>query len=179
MHFCGLLQLDYDEPAAGVGVEFAVTALSSVNGFRGLLAVARRDPELRAVTTFDDPRFGPRVELLNLTFTDGSAAATALSGGSEPALALRLADPHHNPHLRYVDANANGYALATVDGARLQVALVAVPAPLEDPGRKGSPVLRRAHFDLPAARPSEPPALEGPRFEGRAPFPWDGIRRPR
>jgi alkaline phosphatase D len=179
MHFSALLWTDYDGPAQPVGAEFGVTALSSVSGFRGFLAVSRRDPELRALTTFDDPRFGPRVEVLNLTFVDGAAAARALTSGSEIDVVLRLADPDHNRHLRYVDSNANGYGLASVDGERLRVDLVTVPAPLEDAGSEGSPIVRHARFELPSATEVGAAQLAGPRFEGRPPFPWDGIRRQR
>ena len=87
------------------------------------------------------------------------------------SLASWLAPNEANPGLKYVDTTANGYGLARFDAEELQVQLVtlqhsrsAFSAP---PG-----ILHIAHFRLPLWQAGEQPELQGPEFDGGAPFPF-------
>lgn len=164
-------------PIPAVATEFAVCGISSPSVFRGVASVVAPDDPFRALVVFDATRFGGNereVEALNLTFLHGCAASVTLAETGDLALAMRRRNPFQNPHLRYVDSRANGYATIRVSGSEARAELVTVEEPLEDRGLEGARVLRRARFRVPLddGRGPRPEArLEGPELDGVPPFP--------
>jgi hypothetical protein len=74
--------------------------------------------------------------------------------------------------LKYMDTTANGYGLASFSADELQVQLIT----MEDcrPDFVQAPAIRHvAKFRMAHWQRGEQPVLEGPEFEGGAPFPFD------
>jgi alkaline phosphatase D len=186
-NFAGLLapSLEAGDPSAlasrAVAAEFAVCGISSPSVFRGVAGVVAEEDPFRAMVIFDATRFGGSrsdVEALNLTFRHGTLASARLAETGSLEAAMEARNPAQNPHLRYVDTRANGFALLRVNGSEARAELVTVEEPLEDRGTAGAQVLRRARFRVPVdeGAPGTPPRtrLEGPEVEGEPPFPLAG-----
>ena len=87
--------------------------------------------------------------------------------------AKAIRNPQQNPHLAYIDSNANGYSLATVTGESLDVRMVVVRTPTTDYEPDDARTLYTAAFTVPRAERGQQPKLEGPHFEGDKPFPFN------
>jgi len=186
-NFAGLLapSIEASSPeeleARAVAAEFSVCGISSPSVFRGVSGVVADDDPFRAMVVFDATRFGgsrPDVEALNLTFRHGTLASARLAETGSLEAAMEARNPAQNPHLRYVDSRANGFAVLRVEAGEARAQLVTVEEPLEDRGLAGARVLRRARFRVlaDAGGPGLAPRtrLDGPEIEGEPPFPLGG-----
>ena len=62
----------------------------------------------------------------NLTIVQGTQAAMVAQQTEDLKRAKAVRNPEQNPHLAYLDSDANGYSLATVTGKSIDVRMVAV-----------------------------------------------------
>jgi alkaline phosphatase D len=102
----------------------------------------------------------------------GVLAAYTYSRTGLDTLADWLGPNNANPGLKYMDTTANGYGLASFSADELQVQLIT----MEDcrPDFVQAPAIRHvAKFRMAHWQPGQQPVLEGPEFEGGAPFPFD------
>ncbi len=174
-HFAGVLLDDYDSTGtpAPVATELITAGISSNSLFSFYEAATRNLPgpaaALRNLVTV-----GPFIENMNLLIKQGvlSAAtfAQALGGGASISQALTAAagaDIDPNPHLRYVDTNAQGYGYIKVTEAQCDAQLVTINRPIGSatavPGVK-----RTASFTIPA---DDPDGMSEATITGTPPFP--------
>ncbi|CAA0123723.1 Alkaline phosphatase D [Halioglobus japonicus] len=160
-----------DANARPVTVDFAVAGISSSPIFEDLLAVAKND----------HPDFGPVVyretdqgvePVWNISMTAGVLAAYTYAETGISALTDWLGPNTANPGLRYVDTTVNGYGLATIEADKVGVQLVSLQDCRQDFVKP--PAIRHiARFSVPYWQAGEAPELEGPEFEGGAPFPFE------
>ena len=180
-HFAGVLVPDFDLPPGdarrrAVGAELATCGVSSTSVWKAFRGSVQPGTPRYALVAWDPARHGrpgPERPALNVTWLWGARAALTLAATGDVRAAQGARDPAHNAHLRYCDASANGYALATAHGDRLEAELVTVEEPLVDRGAAGARVLRRARFVLPAWRAGEEARLALTGVDGTPPFPFD------
>jgi alkaline phosphatase D len=174
-HFAGVVHADPDVPSPdAVAAEVATCGVSSTSVWQGLRgAVEQRGGELAALVSWRPPGAAEPVPALNLTWLWGARAAATLARTNDLARARTARSPRQNPHLRYVDSSANGFALATAYADRLEATLVTTEAPTVDRGAAGARVVRRAHLVVPARTGTMPAELAVSRVEGPPPFPMD------
>jgi alkaline phosphatase D len=103
----------------------------------------------------------------------GAPAAALAAATHDLAMVEQARNPDINPHLRYVDTAANGYGLATFDGAMARIHLITTERPLIDRGSDGAEVVGTASFVVPAFEAGEMPTLEEPTLTGKKPFPLE------
>ena len=86
-------------------------------------------------------------------------------------LAGWFAPNYANPGLKYVDTTANGYGLASFSADQLQVKMITMQDSRSDFER--TPAIRHvAEFRVAHWQSGEQPSMEGPEFDGGAPFPF-------
>jgi alkaline phosphatase D len=182
-HLAGLVQVDPDMPdSPPVMVDFAVAGISSTSQFasvagaiEGAVPAGLEDvvaPVLKLIL-YDATALGGRekaVVNLNTLIRYGAAAANAAAMTHDLDLVEGARVPEINAHLRYVDTAANGYGVATIDGAGARVTLVTIEQPLEDRGDEGASIRGTAEFMV-AAWDDAGPVLDEPVLEGAKPFP--------
>jgi len=177
--FAGVACRQYDHENAdaaaadAVGAEFSVCGISSPSVFQALVQAVDADSALRPLITHDARGAGGNEyeETLNLTFLHGAKAAAAAAKTGRLEDAMSVANDAQNPHLRYVDSNAYGLAIVTVDGDAVDADFVTIPPPTEVPRTTTPDPLRRTRFHLPTRTPGEPVDLQGPEVSGHPPFP--------
>ncbi len=172
MHGAGSIRRSPAEPdAPAVTVDFTVAGISSSPIFEDLMAVARRN--YNAFRTLVYREDGDGLDpVWNMSMLDGVLPAYLYSKTGLKGPARWLGPNAANPGLRYVDTTANGYGLASFDADALSVSMVT----LEDCREAFSEppaIAHVAHFRLPHWRGGEAPQLQGPEFEGSAPFPFE------
>ena len=121
----------------------------------------------------DMERFGEskeRVELLNLTLLQGLKSSAIASSTGDLEMAKSKRNPGQNPHLRYIDASANGYGLVSVTRDGTDVVLVRTGSVRKDYGTEGPPIVYKAKFHVPWKDKGKAPEFTGPEFEGTPPF---------
>ena len=171
MHGAGTLASHGSAAAADqVAVDFNVSGISSTPHFDNVLHTARKGNSgfLQLVAAESDGRW---LETWNMTLTQGVLAALAFA---KTGLSLPnwLAPNAGSPGLHYIDSNSNGYGLASFDERECRVELVTTAPARIAPAPAGSEIKHRARFSLPAWAADSGAALQGPVFEGTAPFPW-------
>lgn len=172
--FAGRLFRDFEAAAPeAIGAEFSIAGISSPSVFAGFAGYLQPEDPLRPLIVWDGPA-GPE-PALNLTFTHGTVASATLAETGDVRAAAGAANPSQNPHLAYVDSDAYGIGIATLDGAEARVEMITFPAPVVAPDEGGVTPLRTARFRVPVPVEGEPTVLEGPEIEGRAPFPLDRL----
>jgi alkaline phosphatase D len=178
-HFAGLMAPDFEvESPEWMGAEFAVAGVSAPSVWSALLGYLPQDDPLRPLVVHDNTRFGgeeSRVEALNLTFLEGTAAALELARTGELERALEARNPRQNPHLRYSDTGGYGIAVALFRRDRMEVEFRVTAPPMEDRAEEGEPALRRVRFvlrDWMGPGSEGTPQLEGPDFSGDPAFPF-------
>jgi alkaline phosphatase D len=160
-----------DTNARPVAVDFTVAGISSTPIFEDLLAVARNDHPDFAPVVYRQTDDGVE-PVWNISMLDGVLAAYTYAETGISVLTDWLGPNTANPGLRYVDTTVNGYGLATVEADKISVQLVA----MQDCRRefvKPPAIAHIAHFSLPRWQAGESPQLQGPEFEGGAPFPFE------
>lgn len=177
--FAGTIADDFDAAnPTTVAVELVAPGITS-NSLYSFFESATRaaDPALRGLIAVDASAVGGArfTENLNLLLLDGVVSAGTFAGaiaqGAPPAYALAAAqaaaDPTTNPHLKYVDSNAQGYGYAKITGAQIAATLVTIHRPVGAAG--GAPgVKRAASFVIPKDNPA---GISGPIVTGDKPFP--------
>jgi len=168
-HGAALLCEDADaKNSKPVAAEFLVAGISSMPMFDEFEYGSRDTPAFHRLVAFDSG--GKRIENLNSLLMQGCMSALLRSFTGSDWLAQESATPV-NPLLRYIDTNANGYALLRLDGRNAEAQLVTVDPVQTDYGPDGAPVLRRAKFRLAAWGKGEP-AMEKPEISGTPPLPF-------
>jgi alkaline phosphatase D len=177
-HFAGIVMDDHDAATPNpVLVELIAAGVSSNSLFSFFEYPTRTGAAggLRYLVTYDSTSMGGTtkyVESINMTLLYGSASSQVMSTTNNFTMAMNNRDPNVNPHLKYADANAQGYGIMRVTSSGATADLVTVNRPVADnaagPGKK-----RTAHFTIPRAGATDAPTLNGPTFTGRPPFPFD------
>ncbi|MEM9253927.1 MAG: alkaline phosphatase D family protein [Pseudomonadota bacterium] len=170
LHGAATLSPDSGADAPAVAVDFAVTAMSSSPVFEDLLHTARRDfPDFQPlVYKQTDEGILP---LWNLSMLRGVLASLAYDRTGLQSLSSWLGPNEANRGLQFLDSTANGYGLATFAADELRVQLVT----LEDvtrPFDQAPAVVERTRFRVPVWDANRGAEMQGPDFEGIAPFPF-------
>lgn len=172
MHMAGLLiddlQADVTSPVA---VEFACAGISSEPMFSGALRASKNSSVFHSIVTYQSG--DEIVENMNLALLGGVNSAIVRSWTGSSWLSDAFWNGSSNPGLKYVDTNANGYGIMSVNVGRIETNLVTVENPEKDFGPTGAPVIRKAKFTLRAWAPGQSPELVGPEFQGKPCFPFD------
>ena len=172
-HFAGLVMDDYDaDMPRAVAAEFCAAGISSNSQFSFFEEASREFPaELRRLVTYDATALGGSdtfVENLNVLVVHGMASAIEASASNDLDKIHQAADPAVNPHLRYVDTNAQGYGVLTVTPTEVTADLVTINRPITDTGTDGPGIVRTA--TLTVAR-DQVASLGEPTVTGTKPFP--------
>ncbi len=172
MHGAGTIRRSTTEAdAKPVAVDFTVAGISSSPVFEDLVAKANADHPDFATLVYRQTDHGLE-PVWNMSMLYGVFAAYAYGKTGLDTVASWLGPNTANPGLRFVDTTANGYGLASFDAGELRVQLITMGDCRADFVQP--PAIRNvARFRLPHWRAGEPPQLEGPEFEGSAPFPFD------
>jgi alkaline phosphatase D len=169
-HFAGVLLDNFDAPSpTPVATELIAAGVSSNSLFSFYETASRNvNPALRALVTVDASAdgFSTYTENLNLLLLDGLFAASTFAQGSGPT---RLSDAllasfPQNPHIRYVDTNAQGYGYVKVTATQIEGTLVTVERPINPSNR----VKRTATFTIPK---DDPAGMSTATITGTKPFP--------
>jgi alkaline phosphatase D len=180
--FAGTIMDDFDAAApTAVACELVAPGISSNSLFSFLEAATRgADPALRGLITVDASAGGGArfTENFNLLLLDGVRSAGTFAGaiaqGAPPSLALAAAlapgtaDPTTNPHLKYVDSNAQGYGYARITADQIAATIVTIQRPVAASGSTGPGVKRAASFTIPRNNAA---GMTGPTVTGTKPFP--------
>jgi alkaline phosphatase D len=172
MHGAGTVSWSATDPEAlPVAVDFTVAGISSSPIFDDLYVVAAgQHPDFQPLVYREEN--GALTPVWNMSILRGALAAFTYARTGFDSVANWLGPNRANPGLKYMDTTANGYGLASFTADELQVQMVT----MEDSRSlfdEAPPVRHLAEFRLPHWQAGEQPELEGPRFEGGAPFPFD------
>jgi alkaline phosphatase D len=108
---------------------------------------------------------------LNTLVRYGSKAANVAAATNDLDKIEAARDLTVNPHLRYADSASNGYGLARVSSAQVDVTLVTIQRKFTDIGTTSPGILRTASFTLKHVDAFDAVALPEPTLEGKKPFP--------
>lgn len=183
--FAGTIKDNFDAPTKVVACELVGPGISSNSLFSFFEAATRGgDPNLRGLITVDAAvtgNGGPAfTENFNMLLRDGIVAAGTFAGAiaqhapvaAALQAALAAADPNTNPHVKYVDTNAQGYGYAKVTADAVAATIVTINRPIVTPGDFAGPGIKRtASFTIPKDNPG---GMTGPEFSGKKPFPEPG-----
>jgi alkaline phosphatase D len=172
-HFAGVLVDDPDLPPANrtpVANELIAAGIASNSLFSFYESASRGlTPALRGLVTVDATAAGGAkfTENLNLLILHGTVSAAVFAQSLSLPAALGQSVPQ-NPHIRYVDTNAQGYGYAKVTGTQIEASLVTInrPISLPSPGLPG--VLRKATVTIPK---DDPDGMTAATVTGTKPFP--------
>jgi alkaline phosphatase D len=162
-------------------VDFPCAGISSSPIFTNLVGAADKgssDIQTLVYTETDDEikgmEFGGRqlLPVWNMTMLDGVLASMAYSGTGLETLGDWLGPNRANPGLKYMDTSANGYGLAQFNARELTVQLVSMEN-LQIPFTQAPGIKHSAHFRVAKWDRNGEPNLEGPKFTGGAPFPFE------
>lgn len=174
---CGLVMDDYDAATPQpVAAEFCAAGIASNSVFSFFEGATKplieTLPEVRRLVTYDATAMGGGnfVENTNVLLVHGMASAEAAAATHNLTDILAAKDPAVNPHLRYVDTNAQGYGLLTITSAQVTAELVTINRPTTDTGTDGPGVKRTASFTIDKDNVA---GLAEPTIEGTKPFPLD------
>lgn len=172
MHIAGLLldDPDADIPHA-VAVEFACAGISTEPVFFGAERGSRSNSVFHSMVTYQSG--DETVENFNLALLGGVNSAIVRSWTGSSWMSDAWWNAKANPGLTYVDTNANGYGVLSVNAGRIEANMITTSDPEVDHGPKGSPIVRKAKFTLRAWTPGQTPELIGPTFQGKAAFPFE------
>lgn len=171
-HFAGVL---VDNPDIGaptpVAVELIAAGIASNSLFSFYEAATRAVPaSLRGLVTVDATAVGGDAftENLNLLVLHGLASAGAFAATRSLPIALSQSDPTANPHIRYVDTNAQGYGFLKITAAQIEASLVTINRPIRDPSNVARGIKRTATLTIPKDNPN---AMSAATVTGTKPFP--------
>ncbi|MAU60369.1 MAG: hypothetical protein CMI62_06520 [Parvibaculum sp.] len=168
----GRLPVDPDaETLFCPAVEFMTAAISSSSMY-SMADRATRDNGFfhRAVALQDEN--GTQANWNN-TLVNGLRAGILVNYTSSDYLFDLVRNERASPGLDYIDSDAHGYTLVSLDEEKAEAVLVNVGDVQIDAGPGGSKVTCKAHFTVKPWTGGEEPVLEGPLFEGVPPYPWN------
>ena len=171
MHGASTVSWTTDDPEAKpVAADFACAGISSTPFFESIVAAAKKQgPEFADMVYSAEEN--DLVPLWHMTMLQGVLASYTYAKTGMESVANWLGPNNANPGLKYVDCTANGYGLAQFRAGDMQVQLIGLSKPresFETPPEIGY----RARFRLDAWSAGGHPVLEGPTFDGNAPFPF-------
>ena len=167
----GRLPVDPDaETLSFAAAEFLTAAVSSGSMFSMADRGTRNSGFFHRAVVLDDE--GTARENWNNTLVNGLRAGILVNYTKSEYLLDMVRNERASPGLDYIDSDAHGYTLLTLDGEAMEAVQVNVGDVSRDAGPEGSDVLRRARFRLKAWEGGSEPVLEGPDFEGAPPYPW-------
>lgn len=167
----GRLPVDPDaESLNSPAVEFMTAAVSSSSMYSMADRRTRGSGFFHRAVTYEDEN-GSEANWNN-TLVNGLRAGILVNYSSSDYLFDLVRNERASPGLDYMDADAHGYTLVTLDEAQAKVIQVNVGDVLSDAGPGGSPAKCKALFTVKRWAGGEEPALEGPVFEGPPPYPW-------
>lgn len=172
--FAGVVMDDYDAAApVPVATELVAAGISS-NSLFSFFEDATRPAALAALrglitvdaTANDGAKF---TENLNMLLTWGTRSAGAFAQTRNLTVAgSQRDDANANPHLRYVDTNAQGYGYAKITGAEVSASLVTINRPITAPSDSATGIKRTASFTIPKDNPG---GMSQATVTGTKPFP--------
>jgi alkaline phosphatase D len=172
--FAGVLMDDFDSPTPQpVACELLAAGISSNSLFSQFEGASRALPPaqaaLRGLIIVDASAEGGSAfaENFNLWLRHGTAAAFTYAATRNLAAALGAADPSVNPHIKYVDANSQGYGYARVTGSQIEASLVTINRPIVRTPESGPGIKRTAQVTI----PKDDPAGMTVTVTGTKPFP--------
>ncbi|HMG52840.1 MAG TPA: alkaline phosphatase D family protein [Kofleriaceae bacterium] len=170
--FAGKVVDDFDADAADrkvVACELVAAGISS-NSLFSFFEFATRTTATRPLIIVDATSTGGSefTENLNLLLRHGTLAAGAFA--TNKVVIPQTFDDTTNPHLAYVDTNAQGYGYVKVGKEQVDATLVTVNRPITTPSDAApTPGIKRtASFTIPIDAPGD---MTGPVFTGTKPFP--------
>ena len=170
--FAGIVMDDFDAPVRRpVACELVAPGISANSMFALFEGETRALPAgLRRLVTVDATAAGGArfTENLNLWLRHGTHAARTYAETNDLAQALALADPTINPHLKYVDTNAQGYGYAKITATQVEGTIVTINRPIAKPSEDGPGIKRTATFTIPK---DDPGGMSDPAITGTKPFP--------
>lgn len=169
--FAAVLMDNFDAGSpTPVACELTAAGISSNSLFSFFEGASRALPAaLRGLIVVDASAGGGSAytENMNLWLRHGTNAAGAFAATGNLAVALSMADPANNPHLKYVDTNSQGYGYAKITGAQIVADLVTINRPIAAAPASGIGVKRTATFTI----PKDDPAGMSVTVTGQKPFP--------
>jgi alkaline phosphatase D len=169
--FAGVVMDDFDAAMPQpVACELMAAGISSNSLFSFFEEASRPlPPELRGLITVDASAGGGSAftENFNLWLRHGTASAGTFAATGNLQAALAAADPTVNPHLKYVDTNAQGYGYARITGAQIEASLVTINRPIVRTPDNGPGIKRAAAITI----PKDNPAGMTVEVTGAQPFP--------
>lgn len=154
-HFAGNIVHNYDEPDVSqripVAVELVAAGISS-NSLFSFYEYATRglSTSLRGLVTVDaaaqgGAKYTPNI---NLLVQHGTAAAATYAATKSVATAMTQADPNTNPHIKYVDTDAQGYGYCKITATQINASLVTINRPVGAASETAPGVKRKADFTI-------------------------------
>jgi alkaline phosphatase D len=180
--FAGVVKDNFDAAPVDqkpVAVELVAAGIAS-NSLFSFFEFATRLPNpptqasvaRRSLIVVDDSGNGKSkfTENLNLALRHGTLAAGTFAATKSLVAAAGAFDPNANPHLQYVDTNAQGYGYIKVGEKQVDATIVTINRPITTPTAAApTPGIKRtASFVVTA---EDPTVLDGPTFTGTKPFP--------
>ncbi len=170
-HFAGVLVDNPDSTGTPVAVatELVAAGISSNSLFSFYESATRELASVRALVTVDATAGGGSAftENINLLIQHGLQSAGVFAATGNLTAALGQSDPP-NPHIRYVDTNAQGYGYAKVTATEVQSTLVTVNRPVGAASSAAPGVKRAASFTIPKDNPA---GMSQATVTGTKPFP--------
>jgi alkaline phosphatase D len=181
--FAGLVMDNFDAATqTPVAAELVASGISS-NSLFSFFENATRAPAvaaLRPLITVDASAVGGSnfTENFNLLLQAGVTSAGTFAGaiakGAPVAMALAAAeaqgtvDTTCNPHLKYIDTNAQGYGYVKCTATEVDATIVTVNRPIMAPTDAGPGIKRTASFTIPKDNVA---GMTAATFTGTKPFP--------
>jgi alkaline phosphatase D len=160
-----------DPDAKPVAADFACAGISSTPFFESIVAHAKRQgPEFADMVYRSEN--GELVPVWHMTMLRGVLASFAYAKTGFESIAKWLGPNEANPGLKYMDCNSNGYGLAQFRADQMQVQLITMEN-LRQPFDTAPEIRHKAIFQMASWSGQEQPVLNGPTFEGDAPFPFE------
>lgn len=160
--FAGVVMDNYDaalpQLPQPVACELIAAGISS-NSLFSFFEEGSRPPvpaALRDLITTDASAGGGSAftENFNLWLRHGTNSAGVFAAMKNLPLALSLADPTVNPHLKYVDTNSQGYGYVKITGEKIEANLVTINRPITRTPADGPGIKRAAAVTVPKDNPA-------------------------
>jgi len=173
--FAGVVMDNFDTaspiPVACELVAAGISSNSLFSFFESATKPLPPDSPLRGIITVDATSVGGAkfTENFNLLLLEGTLSASTYAATKDVQMAHAVAAPA-NPHLKYVDTNAQGYGYAKITADQIEATIVTINRPIATPSTANpAPGIKRtAKFIIPKNNPG---GMTGPVFTGTKPFP--------
>ena len=151
-------------PFEPVGVAFVGGSITSPGMTEGLAASLPKDHPLYAL--YLGPGDAPE-PVANLTLRHGVRAALEYHRTRDLQKALAVSNRELAPHLKFLDAGAQGYATVCASAERFECEFVCVPRPVHfEPAPDGGPIVYRVLHAVPLWKAGTIPRIEQRVIEG-------------